>query len=54
MLLEMNFGRNCLTDNDISSGNYTVNEIEFVHELYFVVVSHNSDTIRGSISIKAE
>ena len=42
MLLEMNFGRNCLTDNDISFGNYTVDQIEFVHELYFVIVSHNS------------
>ena len=35
----------CLTDNDISSGNYTVDEIEFVHELYFVIVSHNSTCI---------
>ena len=35
----------CLTDNDISSGNYTVNQIEFVHELYFVIVSHNSACI---------
>ena len=35
----------CLTDNDISSCNYTVDEIEFVHKLYFAIVSHNSTCI---------
>ena len=42
MLLEMKFRRNCLTDNDISSGDYTVNEIEFVHKLYFVMVTDSA------------
>ena len=32
----------CLTNDDISCDEYTVNEIEFVHEVNFVIVSQHS------------
>ena len=35
----------CLTDNDISSGDYTVNEIEFVHKLVINGIQLDIDTL---------